>query len=163
MDPSYNNSFGSFSSGGGQAPQPIMSPVGGDIMLPAQPVKKKKVGLIIGVILILIAIGAGVAAAMLMGKGGSEMTARQAFNNFSNYFLYGVEDNADITDEYVWGKTYYMQSVFDGDIENLSDAPEILENLKNKYILAYQMNTDELEDYDQLFRNYYNTSLKKYE
>ena len=89
MDPSYNNSFGSFSSGGGQTPQPIMSPVGGDIILtPSQPVKKKKTGLIIAVILILIAIGAGVAAVMLMGKGGRDT----AFNDFTNLVLYNGTD-----------------------------------------------------------------------
>lgn len=72
MDPSYNNTFDSFGSGGGQMTQPIMSTGSGDIVLSSnQPAKKKKMGIIVGIVLILVAIGVGVAALIMFLNKGS--------------------------------------------------------------------------------------------
>lgn len=150
MDPSYNNPFASQNSGS-------------DIVLTSnQPQKsKKKIFVFLGIILIIVAIVAVIVFLNLPKQ--TNKTSRQAFNNYVNYMLFGAESDTDFVDEYMWGNTYYIQSVFDGDIDNLSDAPGIFEKLKNKYLLAYQKNTEVFEEYDPIFRYYYNVQVKDFE
>lgn len=106
--------------------QPIMSPTSGDVVLPAQQGKKKKVGLIIGVILILIAIGAGVAAVMLMGKGKDSLIVdyTKLFNVYANYLLYG-SDNDEPVDFFVPSDTFYIDENY--------NSPEYISSLKESF------------------------------
>lgn len=91
MDPSYNNSFGSFANNGGQPVQsaPVLSPVGGDIVLASQP-KKKKVGLIVGIVLIITLIIVGIVTVILVGGRGNSNDAR--FKDFVSLVLHNGSD-----------------------------------------------------------------------
>ncbi len=126
MDPSYNNSFGSFSSGGGQTPQPVMSPVGGDITLPAsQPVKKKKTGLVI--ILVILVLGLCVVAAIFLvpnfGKGGAS-GGNDAIEKYKNLVLYGDENKSSSEESGIYFEVNYHK----GDITSWQEYNDKLVN-----------------------------------
>ena len=77
------------------------TPVGngtGDIVLAPQKKSSRK-GLIIAAIVGLLVVVGVVAGVLLMrggGIGGTNMSAKEAFNRYANYLLYGEESDADL-------------------------------------------------------------------
>lgn len=111
MDPSYDNSFGSFGVNGGQN-QPVVSPAGGDIVLTSTPKKNKKPIIIAGVCLIVLAIVLAIVAAIFFVKWPvSDSDYKTKFNIFANLAVSGKDEvrssvDFDSYDEYYIENNY---------------------------------------------------------
>lgn len=133
MDPSYNNPFDSFGSGG-QTSQPIMSPVGEDIVLSHnQPMKKKKTWFIFAVLgVAFVGIVIAVFAVIMMMNGGKNNggeSTQQAFNRYANYLLYG-NDNNESVEAFIPSDTYYIDENYSSS-EYVANLKELFSNFYN--------------------------------
>lgn len=175
MDPSYNNSFGSqapivsgpissgtISSGSTGSPAgsvPLSSGTGDIILGSGKQAKSKKPILIaaIGVVVVL-AVTVAILAIMTLSKPA---TARELFNEYANYLLFGTESRADLPDDdYEWGKLYYAgkQRIFTTSQSNNGDDTrrQYLDELKNKYEkFKKSASPDVLAEYDDSFYMFY--------
>ena len=156
---------------GGGAPvgQPMM-PVGtGDIVLNADGEGKSRKGLVITlIVLVVLAIGAGVGYALwqsgVFGGGGSEI--KKSFNEYANYLLYGTDSGDDIG-EY---KGIYYINYFDNENINYTDDVEEAELVKNYYVgLVEKLDTFSdkvekggLDEVDKVFMVKYAEAAKAY-
>ena len=142
MDSSYTNSFGQFgdsvsssNSGASNGVGPIMSAPsepamsgGGDVVLaPSGSAKKKRWPLVVGIVLILIAIGAGVGIAF-NNNVTSKVDCSNSFNRVLNYVLYGNDSIASLSGEYTGFINYKIGQIGDesGDIEYLKNLKKLV-------------------------------------
>ena len=112
MNPSYNNSFGSFSSGGAVPGGLSNSSAGGDIILAGgENTKKSRKGLFIGLAAVAVLLIIGLFALLTMNGGGGvdvSTSAKESFNAYANYLLYGEESTAKIEDTYSYDEVYAL-------------------------------------------------------
>lgn len=166
MDSSYTNSFGQFgdsvsssNSGASNGVGPIMSapsePVvsgGGDVVLaPSGGVKKKRWPLVVGIVLILIAIGAGVGAWIASqpkgGSGGSggvsSNTLKGKFNIYANYVLFGKDSAEDFGYDVIMDTTpYFMTEGID-----VNNYVKTAQNKYDEFSTAYYENNGKQDIY----------------
>ena len=105
MNPSYNNSFDSLSSGG-------TSGGTGDVILTASPVNKqgssKKWVVIILLLLVIVGAGVGVGMWMMNKPNGGGGGNKGILQRYANYVINGDENNSSIGDGYVPNRVYYV-------------------------------------------------------
>lgn len=111
--------------------------------------------------ILLILCGIFVAIALFLGvyliiENTGTRGLKNAFNNFSNYLLYGKESSGDIKEDYVWGNRYYARDL---DIVYSDDYKNYLNNLKSKYEKMYQKSPETFAEYDNIFWLFYYASL----
>ncbi len=150
MDPSNNNSFGSFGSGANA--RPIVLSGSGDVVLPMSRNdngKRRKRGLIIvGIILVLVAAGLGVTA-LIMNLPRNESTVTETgnyvddFNIFANYVVNGEKKTEKLDGEYDRNKIYYIDEMsIDETSANESGYFAELKNLWNTFYEDYSVTED---------------------
>ncbi|MBQ2659911.1 hypothetical protein IJF86_00570 [Candidatus Saccharibacteria bacterium] len=122
---------------------------------PAQPSSKTfpRKPLIICIILAVLVIVVIILALVFGGKTVFQGDLKSALNNYSNYLLYGTNSNESLPEGYSRQKSYYLEQVIFGDIENvnktdfLKEANSRLQAFIDKY--AAEKGTD-LIDYGNL-------------
>ena len=167
MNPSYDNSFGSFGSGGGGVPQPIISSSeAGDVVLDASGGQKKsKKLLIIGIVAIVFLVVAVLAILLFSNpqKGGNNSNevlsdAKIALNRYTNYFLYGENKTDEVSEDFGGlGDSYFMKQIesFDGSMEYFENLKTYFENFKT----LVSDETQESSDLDFNMLNRYDSEL----
>lgn len=116
MNPSQNNSFGSFRNNGGDfggAGQSIIS--SGDSSGAGLAMSRKRDGkkwlIVAGVVLVLLAVGLLVGMAMRRGESRSGSGLEATFNRFANYVLFEKNTTDLISGEYSEDTTYAIDTV----------------------------------------------------
>lgn len=100
----------------------IPSTATGDIRLPGEKKKSRwKAPLIILLVLLVIGLGGGGMAWMMLGhrEEVSNNNLREVFNSYANFFLYNTDSDANLEGLYRYGDTYYAGMLDD---ENEIDA-----------------------------------------
>lgn len=158
MSPSYDNSFGSFGTGGvnpgggvgGARPinpggnmmnsGPISSGTG-DIMLTSTPERKSKKGLVIGVIVVVVLILAVVGAVIAFSGSGNKANVtnqlsdlQESYNSYVNYVIFGRDSN-EIVDvsEILQNDPYFMSLDYGKRGDYIKEAGEKLKTLAEYY------------------------------
>ena len=154
-----NGFSGDFSTGVG----PVGPSGSGDIVLPGYVTgkKSKKKLVFIGIGIFIVALAAGLIVFLVfnsMPAPTNQERARQAFNNYANYLLYGEDDEKDITEEYISGYDYYA-SLQSNALEGGEPDIEYFENLKQKYESLHEISADNVDGYDDVFWLFYYNSL----
>ena len=172
MDPSYNNSFDSFSSGGadGNYQQPmVLSQAGSE--------KKSKKGLVIAVVALMLLVVGGLVAYMLLWSNNNEKDSggvvvttdvKVSFNAYVNYVLNGIESNSDLKLDIIEEKKPYFLEL------NSTERKSYIKKAGEKYdsfSTSYYKSGGSLEtvpmkayyqDYASLPRSSENDFLKEY-
>lgn len=144
MNPSQNNSFGSFGSNSGDfggAGQSIVS--SGDSSGTGLVMSRKRGGkkwlIVVGVVLILLAVGLGVGVVIMRSRQSTESSDvaddyKASFNLFANYVINGEPKTDSLAMEYDSRQSYYIDVTDWG--ENPSDEVEFYDNVQ-KYWTAF--------------------------
>lgn len=106
MNPSYDNSFGSFGSsgvGGASFGAPVVSSGGGGVVSGGQN-KAKKIVVVVVLFLLVVALFCGVIYfTMSKDKGGvSNVITGDAYLRYANYLLYGEDKDTKIGESVSW-------------------------------------------------------------
>ena len=159
MNPSYDNSFGSFSSGGAGSSMSVSGPISsgdGDVPLVMEK-KTKKWPLVLLGFLFVVALAVGlISMAMPKEQGNSAVDAKnyqEAFNLYANYYLYGEAKTDEITAEYNETKESYLNNLIDED----NVPSEYLDNLVNYYaefLSLYEGSSQDNEETMTLLNGY---------
>ena len=119
MNPSQNNSFGSFGNNSGDfggAGQSIIS--SGDSSGTGLAMSRKRGGkkwlIVTGVVLVLLAVALLVGIAMRRGESQSGSGLEATFNRFANYVLFEKNTTDLISGEYGEDTTYAIDTVLGG-------------------------------------------------
>lgn len=135
--------------------QPIMtspiSPATGDIVIGGSEKKSHK-GLIIGVVIAVLVIGGLAAATFLMPKNSTSTAAKEAFNKYANYLLYGEDSTSPLEGEYNEDGIYKIDEINEGaeTTEYLKKSGELLD----EFILSIKNNTG-LTEYMNKYKNHF--------
>ncbi|MBR0430951.1 hypothetical protein IJJ05_01515 [Candidatus Saccharibacteria bacterium] len=137
MSPSYNDSFGSFSSGGAGPSMSVSGPISsGDGNVALAPEKKtKRWPLVLLGFLFVVALAVGLISMAIpkeqsdAGSSVSAKTYQEAFNLYANDYLYGEVKTDEITAEY----NEEVDSYFDKMIDEDNISSEYLDDLKEYY------------------------------
>ena len=156
MDPSYDNSFGSFGSGGagngtissgGMSSGGVSS--GGDVVSASGPEKKSKKWAVILLLFLVVALVGGGVAFLLLGSGKtSSKDFRKDFNRFANYVISGQESDADLTVDYDPSYNYFFlanQGTQEEQIVLYEKTGELLNNFVDSY---NKSSDDEKKEFD---------------
>ncbi len=162
MNPSYDNSFGSFGSNGPNfgMSAPIVSG-NNEMELPNSSESKiKKWPLVLLAFLFVVALVAGLVSMVGQdggqGNGGLDTVAKsdgEAFNIYANYYLYGEAKTDEITAEYNETKESYLNNLIDED----NVPSEYLDNLVNYYaefLSLYEGSSQDNEETMTLLNGY---------
>ena len=159
MNPSYDNSFGSFSSGGAGCSMSVSGPISsgdGDVPLVMEK-KTKKWPLVLLGFLFVVALAVGlISMAMPKEQANSAVDAKnyqEAFNLYANYYLYGEAKTDEITAEYNETKESYLNNLIDED----NVPSEYLDNLVNYYaefLSLYEGSSQDNEETMTLLNGY---------
>lgn len=154
MNPSYDNSFGSFGTSGagfGMSASGAVSSGSGDMTLEAKPEKKAKKWLV--VLLAFLVVGALVAGLIYLttsrlndGSSSGAKNYQEAFNVYANYYMYGEDKTDEMTAEYSADEGSYFNEVMDSD----EVSSEYLDNLMSYYTTFLTMYKESVDDGDDL-------------
>ena len=155
MDPSYNNSFGSFGSGGTGNGVIFSGGVsggdsgGGDVVLASGSEKKSKKWAVVLLLFLVVALVGGGVAFLLLGSGKtSSKDFRKDFNRFANYVISGQESDADLTVDYDPSYNYFFlanQGTQEEQIVLYEKTGELLNNFVDGY---NKSSDDEKKEFD---------------
>lgn len=123
MDPSYNNSFGSFGSGG----QTIGSGTGDIALYDNKKKSNKKPWIIVGVLVAIVAIGL---AAFFIVPRKMKTAATSSLDEYSRLLIYGENNSEKIPTDGTWSSDYFAGKVIH---ENEGFDEQYFNNLENKY------------------------------
>lgn len=180
MDPSYNNSFSSFGASDdftaaqGQ-PAPILSPVGGDIVLPSKPKKNKVWWLLLIMVAIIAVISTGFFLFLNYGKNnggngssieryislvvtGNEEYSNEEINNrrtANNEYLKELYYSGNENDwKNFYGKVFTLLDSIDLDGERNADKKESIE-LQKQLLKLFDKDKEIRSDRTGLFMDEY--------
>lgn len=160
MSPSYNDSFGSFSSGGAGPSMSVSGPISsGDGNVALAPEKKTKRWLLVLLgFLFVMALAAGLIS-MAIPKEQDDYAVdaknyQEAFNLYANYYLYGEAKTDEITVEY----NEEVDSYFDKMIDEDNISSEYLDDLKEYYTTFLDLYKDSSTKNDEVLE-----ALDRYE
>ncbi|MBR3132405.1 hypothetical protein IKG33_03300 [Candidatus Saccharibacteria bacterium] len=160
MNPSYDNGFGGFSSGGiasGGGAMPINSGTGDIVLNSGASKEKSKKWLVIGCIAVVLIIAIVLMLLSTFKGNGTEdelnISVKEAFNKYGNYLLYGNDSTEEIVkddDLDIYSTEFFFDSM---DSEQLT----ILKNHYDEYYRDHELfDNNEMYEYNETFEFYYN-------